>query len=159
ACENIQPGSDWMEEVEKALRETDMMVGIASTNSIKSKMVLREWWDAQESKKPLIPVLIEPCKAPYPFNSLQYIDFSTDESHGFVQLETALKFPKAEDFERFIAARPSPNKPTASAKVQTTNRTTMLQKVYDYWITGVLEPAKLGDVWLDLPAERRPNAV
>ncbi|MEP7284614.1 MAG: NACHT domain-containing protein [Chloroflexota bacterium] len=44
-------------------------------------------------------------------------------------------------------------------KAQPSDRTKMLNNVYEYWIKGVLEKGKIDDVWLDLIASERPKAV
>jgi len=158
--ERISPGSDWIQILNNnGLKLADVMVGVLSDTSVESKMVLREWLYALENNIPLILVRLRACTTPYPFNSLQYIDFSTNESEGFAKLERVLQAPRAVDLESLLKTKPARTATIESAQERVTNRDTMLKKVQDFWIRGVLEPAKIGDVWLDLPAGQRPEAV
>jgi len=116
ACEQVAPGSDWMSAVNRALHAADVIIGILSKASAGSSMVMGEWFYALDNKKPFIPVRLESCPAPYPFNVIQYIDCSMDEAAGFALLEKGLQLPKTVDFERPVIDERSSARTIASAK-------------------------------------------
>ncbi len=118
-----------------------------------SNMVKEEWDYALVNDKSLIPVRLRPTKIPSCYVRLNYVDCVNNEQIGFEALRRALQSPKT------VGSKWEPPTTIEWSKRHVTNRAAMLNKVHDFWIKGVLEPAKLGDMWLDLPAEQRPEAV
>ncbi len=55
--------------------------------------------------------------------------------------------------------RPAPTTPPRQTSVTPDARRILLSKVREFWIDGYLKKTKLNDVWLDLPAAERPDAV
>ena len=155
--QNIPKGSPWPDEIDKGLAAADVVVGVLSDNSMLSGNVKNEWDWALEYDTPLIPVRLRPCKVSHRYVRLDYIDCAANETVGFDQLHQALQTPKT-SYRDTSALDETPAKTTHETR-GVDNRVRMLRKVYDFWVTGVLEPSKIGDVWLDLPATQRPEAV
>lgn len=158
--QNIPKGADWPDEIDKGLAAANVVVGVLSENSMASGNVKNEWDWALVHKKPLIPVRLHPCEVSHRYVRINYIDCVDNERVGLDALQKAIQAPTTSysDGTPSVAIRQSAQG-IESAKQRVTNRVTMLQKVHAFWIKGVLEPAKLGDVWLDLPAEQRPDVV
>jgi len=147
------------DEIDKGLDAADVVVGVLSENSMESGMVKNEWDYALVNKKPLIPVQLRTCKISHHYVRINYIDCARDERTGFESLHKALQSPKTSFIVNPVDAIPNHAKSIESVKQSVTNRAAMLNKVHDFWIKGVLEPAKLGDAWLDLPLSsvRKPS--
>jgi hypothetical protein len=153
--QDIPSGAAWPDEIDKGLESAEAVVGVLSENSMASGNVKNEWDWALEYKKPFIPVRLRPCEISHRYIRISFIDCSSDESTGLARLCEVLK--DAQTTYRETSA--DEVRTGESASVGVDDRAKMLQKVYDFWIKGVLEPAQIDHTWLELPAEQRPEAV
>lgn len=153
--ENIPKGAKWPDEIDRGLKAAAVIVGVLSENSMRSGNVKNEWDWALEYDKPLILLRIAPCQVSHRYVRINYIDCVGDEAAGLAELHTALVNPRP-PFIEAAATYPTP-KPEKRDPVN--NRGRLLHNVHEFWIKGVLAPAKLGDIWLDLPAGQRSDAV
>ena len=88
---DIQPGTRWDMEIEKALKESETIIVVLSPNAVASNNIMDEISYALENNKKVIPVIIEQCDIPFRIKRLQYIDFVQNYNTGFKRLSTVLK--------------------------------------------------------------------
>lgn len=89
---DIPPGETWDEEIQKALENAACLLIILSKTSVESDNVLNEINYALETKKQVIPILIEnDLRKPFNINRLQHIDFTVSYDSGRNFLLKALK--------------------------------------------------------------------
>jgi len=161
--EKIPKGANWPDEIDKGLDAADVVVGVLSENAMESGPVKSEWEYALVNNKPLIPIRLSATKVSFRFVRLNYIDCVNDEQLGFQSLQKALQSPKTSVVENnpvsVVTSQSAKFQPIESVKQRVNNRTAMLNKVHDFWIKGVFEPAEFGDAWLELPAIPYPKAV
>ncbi|HUG15233.1 MAG TPA: AAA family ATPase [Thermomicrobiales bacterium] len=94
---DIPAGARWPDEIDRALRASDAVIGLMSPSGVASENVKNEWDWAIANNRRLILLLIEPCEAPFHYVSRNYIDFTAEREAGFASLLRALQEPgKAE---------------------------------------------------------------
>lgn len=94
---NILPGQDWNHEIKKAVRESDVVLVLVSSNSINKagyvQKEIRQAIDVAEEQPEgaifLIPVRLEDCPIPERLRHLQWVNFF--ENDGYDRLVRALK--------------------------------------------------------------------
>lgn len=94
---NILPGQDWNHEIEKAVRESDVVLVLVSRNSINKagyvQKEIRQAIDVAEEQPEgaifIIPVRLEDCPVPERLRHLQWVNFF--ENDGYDRLVRALK--------------------------------------------------------------------
>lgn len=75
----IDPGLSWSRQVGAALDHCKLMLLILSPSSLESENVDDEWNYYLDNKKPVIPVLYQPCQMPFRLHKLQYINFANQD--------------------------------------------------------------------------------
>ena len=86
---DIQAGSRWDDEVQKALGECEIFMVILTPEAIESQNVKDEIGYAIDSGKRILPLLLEKCNIPFRLRRFQYVDFTMmDHDLG---IETAEK--------------------------------------------------------------------
>lgn len=92
---NIRGGTNWGEEIQQALDDSDVMLLILSPDSMQSQNVRDEWQYYKGHGKRIIPLLYRVTKVPFQLYGLQYVDFiSRAFSAAFADLCMALKSHK-----------------------------------------------------------------
>jgi hypothetical protein len=86
---NIAKGANWDDEIDLALAECDVVVGVVSKTSVESNAVQDEWAYAQQENK-LQLAYIEQCEIPPRFIRIDYIDFTAQGSNAWNQLKNVL---------------------------------------------------------------------
>ena len=87
---DIEPGTPWDHEIEEALSRCPRMLVILSPASANSDNASDEVAFALNKHKRIIPVLYRECDVPLRLARLQYVDFTTDYTHGLKALIKAL---------------------------------------------------------------------
>lgn len=93
--ENISPSANWRNEIDKALKQCDILLLIMTPEALESSNVEEEWQYFHSQKKDIIPLRLRPVprdKIHFQLNSIQRIDFyeqSFDE--GFMQLVSHIR--------------------------------------------------------------------
>src|ERR1019366_418797 len=87
---DIQPGTRWDQEIEKALKEAETVLVVLSPNAVASNNIMDEISYALENNKRVIPVIIKKCEIPFRLKRLQYIDFEPSYDEGFKRLSLVL---------------------------------------------------------------------
>jgi hypothetical protein len=102
---DIPKGARWDREIQSALERCTQLVLVLSPAAEKSENVLDEVAFALEENRPVIPLLLMPCRKPYRVIRLQHIDFTSDYVAAFSSLLTVLKEAPSP-----VQTRPSPRR-------------------------------------------------
>jgi hypothetical protein len=73
----IEGGDDWMDEINRALRECTHMILCVSPDALESKYVKLEYRNFFNNEKPLYPLLCRPVALPAELQVLQYFRYET----------------------------------------------------------------------------------
>jgi len=90
---SIRPGRYWDDEIEKGIRETDVLLSLLSPNLLGSKICKDEFDNADRLGKPVIPILLTHCDDEKMWMRMarrQWIDFRSDYSNGLNRLLAGL---------------------------------------------------------------------
>ena len=87
---DIPAGARWPTEIDRALRSSDVIIGLMSPAGVASENVMNEWDWAIASDRRLVLLLIEPCEIPFHYVSRNYLDFTGAHRDGFEALEAAI---------------------------------------------------------------------
>ena len=87
---DIPAGARWPDEIDRALRSADAIIGVMTPASMASENVKNEWDWAIANDRRLILLLAEPCDVPFHYVSRNYIDCTADREAGFAALRDAL---------------------------------------------------------------------
>lgn len=153
---DIPKGGYWRDEIHKGLQSSDVVIGAMSPQALDSRPVKNEWDWAIENGKRLILLMLHPCERaiiPPDYITINWIDFTQNQPHGFHQLELALR-----DSERPLYRKTSTPAPVL-LELQKSNRAKMLQQVYDSWVEGVLNQTIQEGKGFTLGLEAAPHAV
>ena len=88
---DIPAGARWPDEIDRALRSSDAIIGVMSPASMGSENVKNEWDWAIANQRRLILLLIEPCEIPFHYVSRNYIDLTSDQAGGYAALASAIE--------------------------------------------------------------------
>lgn len=88
---DIYAGQSIPREIQNALKASDYIAVVLSTNAVDSTWVEHEWatafWDEMNSNKvKVIPLLLENCDIPPLLRTKKYADFRADYENGFDEL-------------------------------------------------------------------------
>lgn len=72
---DMPPGEKWVKHLERALRNSDVMLLILSEESLASDYVEAEWHTFFELKRPIIPLRVDNCDVPLFLRTFHHIDF------------------------------------------------------------------------------------
>lgn len=100
---DIDPGSRFIDGIEKGLVDSDVICIWMTPNSVRSKWVEAEWKERitreiETGKVSIIPLLADDCKIPYWLKSRNYIDFRHNYEDAIIKLFSRIseitKLPK-----------------------------------------------------------------
>src|SRR5579863_8545288 len=94
---SIPRGANWDSEVERGLKDSDVMLVLLSPTSTASQNVADEWSFFIGEKKKILPLLIQPCDVPFRLSCRQRIDFTRSYDQGLSELLRALSEPSTDD--------------------------------------------------------------
>jgi DNA polymerase III delta prime subunit len=171
----------WDDAIHLGLKSSSVVIGILTADALRSKHVLDEWGWALTNERRLF--ILEREKVPNEdippdYIRIQRIDVKKDEGVGFEQLKGALESPALiipSPILRSVPAQPT-IKPTTQADSldplqsfiqrlqgradKSELRATMLQKVHNFWIDGVLKNVLSENSLIELNLEfAKPSAV
>lgn len=90
---SIRPGRYWDDEIEKGIRESDVLLSLLSPNLLDSKICKDEFDNADRLGRPVIPILVAQCANEKMWMRMarrQWIDFRTDYGAGLKKLLNGL---------------------------------------------------------------------
>jgi TIR domain len=83
---DIKPGESWMASIDDAIRGSFALIIVLTPASSRSDYVTYEWSFALGAEIPVCPLLLQPASFHPRLKSIQWIDWSHDEEHGFSRL-------------------------------------------------------------------------
>ena len=88
---DLEGGSRWSKEIEKAIRESQYVLVVLSPDSVASKWVEEEFLFAGELKKKIIPLFYRQCDIPFGYRTLHFIDIQRNKyQRNFGEISRAL---------------------------------------------------------------------
>jgi TIR domain len=117
----IKPGAQWNAAIRKALENAACVVTCWSNKSVKSQWVVAETTHGN-GRQALVPLLIQSCEPPIPFNMMQAADLSDWRGDGsdptwIAALEEIRRLVEAK--RRLIAAGPPPGEAYGAERAAT----------------------------------------
>ena len=88
--QNAEPGRHWTRSIEEALAESRMMIVVLSPQALHSEHIAAEWQAYAEARRPVVPVVAEPCDLPGPLRTRRPINFTRSFSRAMHELTTRL---------------------------------------------------------------------
>ena len=90
----LQPGMDWDQQIEDALRTCAGLLFLMTGDSVHAKSECRhEWTRALRYKKPIIPLLFDPdAEMPLRLEPRQYLDFTGDYKQPLARLREHMRW-------------------------------------------------------------------
>ena len=95
---DIAAGAYWPDEIDQALSQADLVVGILSPDSAASRNVKNEWDWAIQNDKQLVLLMTRPCVIPHRYISINFIDATRDDLGA--ALDALMRVPE-------LASRPA----------------------------------------------------
>jgi TIR domain len=88
----LHAGQEWIDKIENAINECDVLIVVISPQSINSKYVKMEYRYASKNGKKIIPLLSTSCpQIPIDLTNLQQIDFQNTFDVGMKELLNTLR--------------------------------------------------------------------
>jgi predicted ATPase len=87
---DIPAGARWPDEIDRALRSSDVVLGVMSASALESPNVKNEWDWAIANDRRLILARVEPCAVPFHYISINYVDFTDGHDAAFDLLARSL---------------------------------------------------------------------
>jgi hypothetical protein len=76
---DLRGGDDWLRVIPAAIESSDHFVVVLSPNSAISDWVKKEYTQALSSRKKIIPIMLERSSVPFALNTINYVDFTSDD--------------------------------------------------------------------------------
>jgi tetratricopeptide (TPR) repeat protein len=90
---DLKDGIDFDTQIHGAIRDCVTLLFVMTPDSVSdTSFAYDEWSLALKHKKPVIPLLLKPCEAPFRLQNRQYIDFSSDFDAGIARLREHLRW-------------------------------------------------------------------
>ena len=88
---DLKGGDDWVRVIPTAIAASQFFIVLLSPDSILSEWVSKEYTYALVNRMKIVPAMIRPCNVPFALNTINYVNFTTDEYEtGFNNLLKAL---------------------------------------------------------------------
>jgi hypothetical protein len=114
---NIRPSEHWDRAIERAIHACEAMVVILSPRAVKSDNVADEVTLALDSGKPIIPVMIQPCRLPLRLARMHLIDATSMYEAAVTQCLAAIQ-ATSKPGEKLLAAEDVPHDQESLRAVQ-----------------------------------------
>lgn len=110
---DLRGGDDWVKKIPAAIQESDFFVIVLTPNSIQSEWVQKEYTQALNFRKKIIPIMFEQCDVPFALNTINFVNFmGTDYIASFRNLLSSLGYsgtpPEITPYERVTTLLPAP---------------------------------------------------
>src|SRR5919106_881532 len=76
---DLRGGDDWLRVIPAAIESSDSFIVILSPNSAISDWVKKEYTQALSLRKKIIPLMLERSSVPFALNTINYVDFTSDD--------------------------------------------------------------------------------
>lgn len=143
---DIAKGAYWPEAIDEGLKNVDAVIGIMTTESLKSRNVSNEWNWALSADKLLLLLRFEAIpidQISHRFAGINYIDFTVQHELGLSALKATLANPPATtQYREGFGDLPVP-------KTHRSNEEThLLRRVKTNWIDNVLENSLYENIFI-----------
>lgn len=110
---DLRGGDDWVKKIPAAIKDSDFFVIVLTPNAIQSEWVQKEYTQALNLHKKIIPLMFEACEVPFALNTINFVNFTgADYLANFKNLLDALDYngtpPTVSPFERATTLLPQP---------------------------------------------------
>ncbi|MDP1546533.1 MAG: toll/interleukin-1 receptor domain-containing protein, partial [Anaerolineales bacterium] len=102
---DLRGGDDWVRTLPTAIAGSEFFIIVLSPNSVESEWVRKEYTQALNLRKKIIPLMFEACDVPFALNTINYVNFMSGEyEESFKNLLSALGYtgkpPTVTPYER-----------------------------------------------------------
>ncbi|HUG33656.1 MAG TPA: toll/interleukin-1 receptor domain-containing protein, partial [Anaerolineales bacterium] len=74
---DLQGGDDWVQSIPAAIASSQVMLVVLSPDGVNSPWVQKEYTQALNLRKKIIPLMLETASVPFALNTINFIDFTT----------------------------------------------------------------------------------
>lgn len=90
---DLRGGDDWVREIPTAIEASDFFIVVLTPNAAVSEWVSKEYTQALNLRKKIIPIMLRPSRVPFALNTINYVDFTADDyAVSLRQLLDALEY-------------------------------------------------------------------
>jgi TIR domain-containing protein len=108
---DLRGGDDWPRVIPAAIESSQYVIVVLSPNSAISDWVAKEYTQALDLRKKIIPIMLAPSRVPFALNTINYVNFASGEYvDNLNNLLTALGYtgkPPVEAKKPFLPLPPS----------------------------------------------------
>ena len=109
---DLRGGDDWVRVIPAAIESSAYFIVVLSPNSAASDWVAKEYTQALNLRKKIIPIQLEPGPVPFALNTINFVNFTNGEyADSFKELLSALGFtgkpPEVTPYRKAILSLPS----------------------------------------------------
>jgi len=76
---DLRGGDDWPRVIPAAIESSQYVIVVLSPNSIVSDWVAKEYTQALDLRKKIIPIMLKPSRVPFALNTINYVNFASGE--------------------------------------------------------------------------------
>src|SRR5512134_2891327 len=76
---DLRGGDDWPRVIPAAIEASQYVIVVMSPNSAISDWVAKEYTQALDLRKKIIPIMLRPSRVPFALNTINYVNFATGE--------------------------------------------------------------------------------
>lgn len=76
---DLRGGDDWVRVIPEAISSSQHFIVVLTPNSVESEWVRKEYTQALNLRKKIIPIMLLPCEVPFALNTINFVDFSVGE--------------------------------------------------------------------------------
>jgi len=76
---DLQGGDDWVRTIPDAIETSQYVIVVLSPNSIESEWVKKEYTQALNLHKKIIPIMLMPTSVPFALNTINFVNFAVGE--------------------------------------------------------------------------------
>lgn len=76
---DLRGGDDWPRVIPAAIESSQYVIVVLSPNSAISDWVAKEYTQALDLRKKIIPIMLEPSRVPFALNTINYVNFASGD--------------------------------------------------------------------------------
>ena len=76
---DLRGGDDWLRVIPSAIEKSEHFIVVLSPNSAVSDWVKKEYTQALSLRRKIIPLMLERSSVPFALNTINYVDFTSDD--------------------------------------------------------------------------------
>jgi len=90
---DLRGGDDWVRTIPANIADSKYMIVVITPNSVESEWVRKEYTQALNLRKKIIPIMLVPTSVPFALNTINYVNFAVGEyEDNFKNLLSPLEF-------------------------------------------------------------------